>query len=90
MRFPRGIDIQSGAFVLFAFVVLISFATIATVVVTCRVFGIERACFANDPAITPEIKDFVDSIVAILLALMAGARNPAPHAPPERTSERQD
>jgi hypothetical protein len=90
MRFPRGIDIQSGAFVLFAFVVVISFVTIGTVIVACRLFGLERACFANDPSGLAALKEYVEAIIAILLALMAGARNPPPPVPPERTPERQD
>ena len=84
MRLPRDLDIQSGAFVLFAFVVILSFSLISMTVIGCRVFGKEQFCYATTPEAQATIRDYVKNIIDILLALMAGgARKPAPPPPPE-------
>jgi hypothetical protein len=76
--FPKDIDIRSGAFVLFAFVVVVVFTTIATVGIACRVFGDEAACIAATPEALSTFRSLIENVLAILLALMAGARPPSP------------
>jgi hypothetical protein len=80
MPLPRDIDIQSGAFVLFAFVIVVSFSVIGTGVIGCRVFDLPHACFTTEAAAT--VKDYVKGLIDILLALMVGgARRPKPNEP---------
>ena len=84
MRLPRDLDIQSGAFVLFAFVVILSFSLISMTVIGCRVIGKEQFCYANTPEAQATIRDYVKNIIDILLALMAGgARKPPPPEQPD-------
>lgn len=83
MRLPRDLDIQSGAFVLFAFVIVLTFSLISMSIIGCRAFGKEQFCYS--PEAQAAIKDYVKNIIDILLALMAGgARRPAP-PPPDHT-----
>jgi hypothetical protein len=78
VRFPRDLDIRSGAFCLFAFVVIILFSTFAIAGLWCRLSGNLTACVGNDPATLGTLRSWIENVLAILLALMAGARPPAP------------
>jgi hypothetical protein len=82
VRFPRDIDIRSGAFCLFAFVVVVVFSTIAAIGVACRVFGDEAACIAATPEALGTFRSLIENVLAILLALMAGARPSPPNGKP--------
>jgi hypothetical protein len=82
VNLPRDVDIRSLAAILFAFVVVIVFLGIATIGISCRFFG--TSCIADNPASVDAIKSLVESIIAILLALMAGtAGRPPPASPPK-------
>jgi hypothetical protein len=81
--FPRDIDIRSGAFVLFAFVVVIVFATFSAIGIACRIFGDGAACLAATPEALGAFRSLIENVLAILLALMAGARPPNGKPPPE-------
>jgi hypothetical protein len=81
MLLPRDIDIQSGAFLLFAFVIIVSFSVIGTSVIGCRVFDLPHACFGTDTA--DAVKDYVKGLIDILLALMVGGARRQPKPPPE-------
>jgi hypothetical protein len=89
MLLPRDIDIQSGAFLLFAFVIVISFGVIGTSVIGCRVFNLPHACFGTDTA--DAVKDYVKGLIDILLALMVGGarRQPKPPPPEEHDVRRE-
>jgi hypothetical protein len=78
VRFPRDVDIRSGAFCLFAFVVIVTFSTLGAVGIACRVFNNPNACFGNSPETLGVIRSWVENMIAVLLALMAGARTPPP------------
>jgi hypothetical protein len=71
---PRDLDIRSGAFVLFAFVVVVVFGTLGAVGVACRVFDNATACFGSSPESLAVIKGWVENIISVLLALMVGTR----------------
>jgi hypothetical protein len=79
---PRDIDIRSGAFVLFAFVVVLVFSTLSAIGIACRIFGDEAACIAATPEALGTFRGLIENVLAILLALMAGARPPPDKAPP--------
>jgi hypothetical protein len=74
VHLPRDIDIRSCAFVLFAFVVVVTFGTLAAIGIACRVFGDEAACLAATPEALNVFKGMIENIIAVLLALMAGSR----------------
>jgi hypothetical protein len=79
VRFPRDLDIRSGAFVLFGFVVVTTFSAIAIVAVACRMRNLSGAtelCFSDDPKTMEAIKALIENIVSVLLALMVGTRPP--------------
>jgi hypothetical protein len=78
--FPRDIDIRSGAFVLFAFVVVIIFGGFVLVSVACR-FGV--VCGPASTGLIDTIKSLTENIISILLALMVGTR-PPPTTPGEK------
>jgi hypothetical protein len=78
VRLPRDVDIRSGAFVLFAFVVVVTFATFGTISVVCRLNGSSPDCIGNSPESLNVMKGWVENIIAVLLALMAGTRPPSP------------
>ncbi|HEY1441387.1 MAG TPA: hypothetical protein VGF65_11225 [Mycobacterium sp.] len=80
MRFPRDIDIRSGAFCLFAFVVVTTFGLLGVIGISCRVMGNQGSCFSPEAIST--IRAWVENMIAVLLALMAGSRSPPPGPPP--------
>lgn len=82
MRFPRDIDIRSGAFCLFAFVVVVLFSTFAVASLWCRLSGNVNACVGSDPATLATLRSWIENVLAILLALMAGARPTPPNGKP--------
>lgn len=78
MRLPRDVDIRSGAFLLFAFVVVIVFTSLAVISVACRVFGDADACIASgSPEFIGAFTRFIENLISVLLALMVGTRTPA-------------
>jgi hypothetical protein len=79
VRLPRDVDIRSGAFALFAFVVIITFSGFVVVSVFCRIAG---SCDASSGGLIDTVRGLIENIIAILLALMAGARPPPDKAPP--------
>jgi hypothetical protein len=78
MKLPRDIDIRSGAFVLFAYVVVVTFTGFIVTTTVCR---ITTTCAASSVGLIETVRSLVENIIAILLALMAGAR-PAALPPP--------
>jgi hypothetical protein len=83
MRLPRDVDIRSGAFVLFAFVVVTIFVTFAIASLWCRILGDPASCVGSNPETLATLKSWIENILAILLALMAGSRaTPPSPAPP--------
>jgi hypothetical protein len=79
MQLPRDIDIRSGAFVLFAFVVIVVFGGFIVVSVVCRIGG---GCAASSTGLIETVKGLTENIIGILLALMVGGRHP-----PEKEKE---
>jgi hypothetical protein len=68
----RSIDIPTAAFILFAFVVVALILSVCVVGIACRVF--DRGCFADQPDAVRSVTGWIDTLIAILLALMTGRR----------------
>jgi hypothetical protein len=69
MQLPRDVDIRSGAFVLFAFVVVIIFGGFVVTAIVCRIGG---GCAASSSGMIETVKNLTENIIGILLALMVG------------------
>jgi hypothetical protein len=81
VKWPRDLDIRSGAFVLFGFVVIVTFGGLASIAVACRIF--RTSCIADSPPALESIRSLVENVIAVLLALMAGGTTRGPPKPPD-------
>lgn len=71
MQLPRDVDIRSGAFVLFAFVVVVTFTGFVVVGLVCR---LSTACEGvSSSGMVEAARSLIENIIAVLLALMAGS-----------------
>jgi hypothetical protein len=58
---------------LFAFVVVVTFTGFIVVAVFCR---LASSCSASSSGLVDTVRTLIENIIAVLLALMAGARPP--------------